>query len=221
MATLNRIGQSVRAGTSGAPRNAAVIMSRGTNAAPKTTAEPGKNFLDFRTMTTDATGADSRQYYGRHYLGGAGAAGECGCFFTTVNAAGALGVHGIHASVSFGAGGALAGEAAGVRGTLHVPNRSLAATSAAGYFEVNCEGSSSDFGQLCALLRLTVSGDTTGIGKFDDKGYIFSIEGLTAGAAHAFRTGLTAATINAATTAALRIKVGNTDYFIPLATATA
>ena len=40
---------------------------------------------------------------------------------------------------------------------------------------------------------------------------------------HALAIGLTlvAATVNAACTAALKIKVGGTDYFIPLATATA
>ena len=59
------------------------------------------------------------------------------------------------------------------------------------------------------------------VATFDASGNLMSVNGLTAGASNVFRTGLTAATINAATTAALRIKVDGVDYFIPLATATA
>lgn len=200
---------------------AALIAGGGTSTTPVTTSTAGGNFFGFWTKTTDATGADSRGIYFRHYLGGAGASGEAGRYFTTVDAAGAVGVHGVHCSLSFGTSGNVTGEGAAIRGTLQIPNKAITGTTAAIYGELWSDGASSDINGTCGLLRLVNAGNATGMGKVDDSGYVMVIEGLTAGAAHAFRTGLVAATVNAATTAALRINVGGTTYYIPLATATA
>lgn len=75
-------------------------------------------------------------------------------------------------------------------------------------------------GTATSLIYLSVNGADAATFSTTN-GYIMNLAGLTAGASNVFRTGLTAATINAATTAALKIKIGSTDYFIPIATATA
>ena len=74
-------------------------------------------------------------------------------------------------------------------------------------------------GTQTSLIYAGVNGDDAS--TFDTSGNLLSVNGLTAGASNVFRTGLTAGTVNAACTAALRIKVDGVDYFIPLATATA
>src|SRR5574340_1586271 len=78
-------------------------------------------------------------------------------------------------------------------------------------------------GALCGTATALIYGSVNDAdaGTFDTNGFILNLAGLSAGASNVFRTGLTAATINAATTAALRIKIGATTYYIPLATATA
>jgi hypothetical protein len=69
------------------------------------------------------------------------------------------------------------------------------------------------------LIYASINGDDAS--TFSTSGHILNLNGLTAGANNIFRTGLVAATINAATTAALRIVIDGTPYYIPLATATA
>ena len=49
--------------------------------------------------------------------------------------------------------------------------------------------------------------------------YVFKFDGLTASTASMWATGLTAATVTAAMTCALRIDVGGTTYWIPVVTA--
>lgn len=157
---------------------AALIFGGGTAALPVTTSVAGGNFADFRTKSLDATGADSRGIYWRHYLAGDSGSGECARFFTTAMAA-MNAIHGVHCSASFGTGGSLTGLAAGVRGTLQLPNAALAGTSAAIMGEVNAEGASSAIGGVTSLLRLGTSGNATGMGEFDTSGFVIDFFGLT------------------------------------------
>lgn len=121
--------------------------------------------------------------------------------------------------VTYGASGKTTGLGSAIVGEM-----TLSAGTADGNYalfegELNL-GAGALTGTATSLLYLSVN-QTGGNTAFDDSGYVLNVQGLTANAADCFRTGLTAATINAATTAALRIRVGATNYFIPLATATA
>lgn len=180
-----------------------------------------KNAIEFYFTDAAASGTIRGNYTRLKLTGGAG--GEAGRFFCTVeNNAPVDTVNGAHNSLSFGASaGNVTGLGNAQRCTLHIPNRSLTGTTSAVMAEIFCDGASSDLGGVTSFFRAAAAGTQGGIDKFDDKGYAFSFQGLTAGAAHVFRTGITAATMNAACTAALRIRIGGTDYFIPLATATA
>jgi len=120
--------------------------------------------------------------------------------------------------VTYGASGKTTGLGSGI-----VSEMTLSAGTSDGTYtlyegELNL-GAGASTGTLTSLYHASVNGAAAG--TFDDNGYVLSLQGLTAGAAHVFRTGLTGATVVGNMTAALRIKVGATDYYIPIATATA
>lgn len=149
---------------------------------------------------------------------GAGGVGGRAKFGLTVNAALGSWSNALKAEVTYGASGKTTGL-----GSALIAEMTLSAGTVAGNYaplelELNVPASAS-LGTLTQFAYMSAQG--TDIATFDSGGYILNVQGLSAGASNAFRTGLTAATINAATTAALRIRVGGTDYFIPLATATA
>jgi hypothetical protein len=123
----------------------------------------------------------------------------------------------LKAQTEFGASGRVTGLGSAFVAELTLSAGTTSGTYAPLELELNL-GAGASTGTLTSLVYGSVNG--VGAAAFDTAGYILDIQGLTAGAAKAFRTGLTAATVNAATTAALRVKIGATDYFIPLATAT-
>lgn len=217
-----RGGPLVLANGTGNKQPDCLLMGGGTNADPILMGtEANVNGFDFRLKSTAVSGTTRGIYYRLALTDGAG--GETiRAFLQCEDNTPADTVNGAHISLGFGSSaGNVTGLGTAGRFTLHVPNRSLTGTTAAIMAEVYHEGSSSVIGGTTSFFRCVASGHATGIANFDDNGFVLDIAGLNAGAAHAFRTGLTAATINAATTAALRIKVGATTYFIPIATATA
>lgn len=202
--------------------SAGLLQEIGTSTNPQLdNGVASKNFFSYYLKTT-ATSGTTRGLYLRLYLA-SGAGGEAARFFTTVSSnTPADTVNGVHSSLSFGASaGNITGLGTGGRFTLHIPGRAINATIAALQAEMYGDAASGDVGGTASLLRLVIDGNSDFKGNFDDKGFLVDVQGLTAGSAHAFRTGLTAATINAATTCALRIRVGATTYYIPVATATA
>lgn len=149
-----------------------------------------------------------------------GAGGVGGRFKSSLTTNVALGAwsNAIKGEVTYGASGSTSGLGSAILGEM-----TLSAGTASGNYalfegELNLASGAST-GTATSLIYLSVN-QSGGNTAFDDNGFILNIQGLTAAAADTFRTGLTAATVNAATTAALRIKVGSTTYFIPLATAT-
>lgn len=192
----------------------ALLFGGGSNAAPLTTSVAGKNFADLRTESTDATGADSRGIYWRHYLSGAGASGEAGRFYTTVAGAGAVGAHGIHASVSFGTNGTVTGQAAALRATLQVPNKALAGTSAAIYAEIYADGASSNNTGTMAFQRFVLAGEATGVAALNDVA-LLSLEGITVGSAGDGKV-VDAISGDKAVTHLAKILINGTAYYIML-----
>ncbi len=131
----------------------ALLAGGGTNASPLSTASAGKNFLDFRTKSTDATGADSRGLYLKHYLSGAGCSGEAARIYGVVEGAGGVAGRGAHVSLSFGAAGnCSAGTAEALRATLQVPDRAIEAngTYQALLAEAYLDGNSADLSPATA-----------------------------------------------------------------------
>jgi hypothetical protein len=191
----------------------------GNSTNPEESAIAGGVFFSYYLKNTAATGT-ARGFYQRLYLSG-GAGGESVRAFTTVmNNAPVDTVNGAHISLNFGASaGNVTGLGTAVRGTVHVPGRSLTGTIGAIQAEIYGDAAQGAVGGIMSLFRGVLDGHNDLKGSFDDNGYLLHLDGVTAGAAHVWRTGLTAATLNAATTCALRIRVGGTVYFIPVATA--
>ncbi|MFB0545741.1 MAG: hypothetical protein ACETWB_02415 [Anaerolineae bacterium] len=165
--------------------------------------------------------------YMKSIMTGAGGVGGRACFhmYTTADLGGWA--NALKGYSEFGTSGRCAGLASAVVAEMKLPNENIVAEGG-GYFPLEIEYVAAGdalvtagglTGNHVGFIWMQASGDTDG--DFDDNGFIMHIRGLTAGAAHVFRTGLTAATVNAACTAALRIGVGDTTYYIPLATATA
>lgn len=207
------------------PSGTTPIVKCGTSSVPISTSTANTNFSQYYNKTT-ATSGDARGIYNRLYIANAGTGGESLRTFTTVDNVASGTAHGAHISLNFNTSGTLSGLGVAGRNTLHVPN--AAGGCGTGTFapvqaEIYGDGASSTIAPASefSFVRMIVDGATVDVkATVDTSGNLFSIQGLTAGATKLFRTGLTAATVNANTTAALKILVGSTAYFIPLATAT-
>ena len=203
----------------GLKSHAGIILGGGISSDPVVESTANKNFISFYLSSAAATGT-TRGMYLRTYLTG-GAGGEALRAFNTVSSdTPADTINGAHISLSFGStAGNVTGLGTGVRATIDIPGRAINGTLAALQAEFYGDAASGAIGGEASFLRGIIDGNTNFKDSFDDNGFILSLQGLTAGAAHAFRTGLTAATINAATTCALRIKINTTTYYIPISTA--
>jgi len=164
--------------------------------------------------TSSATAADARSFYARLYLTGIGGSGEAVRSFTTVNAAGST-AHGLHASLSFGAGGSLTGLGVAARATLQVKNGAMTGgTFSALQAEIYGDGTSSSVSGMteCSFLRFVADGATTNVkATIDTSGFLFSIQGLSVASGKLFQANTAGAASHA-----LRIKVGATPYFLML-----
>jgi hypothetical protein len=172
------------------------------------------------SVTSDSTdaGVSVEPFVHNTTMTGVGGVGGRARFELDTNVALGGWANALKAQTEFGATGAVTGL-----GSAFVAELTLSAGTAAGtYAPVEIELNLAT-GALTGTETSLVYGSVNGAdaGTFDTNGHILSLNGLTAGANNVFRTGLTAATVNAATTAALRVVIGGVAYYIPLATATA
>ena len=160
-----------------------MIDNIGSTTSPITSSTANSNFQGFYVANSDATGGTARGIYMRLYLTGAGQSGEAVRAFTTVNAAGCVGVHGIQASVSFGTSGTITGMAVGVRGTFQVPNATMSAgTGAAVAADISADGSSTSFtGTALSFFKCHTSGNSTGITQLLGQAFLFDFTSCNTG----------------------------------------
>jgi hypothetical protein len=189
----------------------------GGSAATPVASAVGGSFERYFTKDTKAGSDSSRGIYWRHTVTGAGASGEAGRFYMTVNGTGAVSVNGVHSSVGFAllsddvtATGTCTGEANGLKATLHVPNALLGGTVSSVKAELWSEGTSSDASNA-AGLRVVLSGNATGLAKMDDDAVVLAVDGGATGSGNLFHT---VATPTA--THGLRISVNGVKYDIML-----
>jgi hypothetical protein len=156
--------------------------------------------------------------YMRLYLTGtSGQSGEAGRFFTTLNGTGAVGVHGTHASLSFGTAGMITGEGAAARHTLQIPNRAtLTGTVCATYSELWSDGSATNpVSTAISFQRYVLGGDATGMAATDVVAALFSLEGVAIGTGNIVE----ASTTEANYSHSIRIKINGTAYYLMAAAA--
>lgn len=196
----------------GGKTSAATVIGGGTSTDPISMPTAGTNAVGFWTSST-ATSGDSRGMYVRHFFSGAGGSGEAVRAYGTVNnvtAATGGTVNGAHVSLSVtGASGAVSGSGHASRHTLDLG----ASTVSGGTLSVVEVDTNIDTTATIPATAAFLGVNNVGVGKL---GYFARMSNMDTSAC--FRAGRTAATINAATTAALKVNVNGTDYWIPLAT---
>lgn len=171
------------------------------------------------TVSSSSTGGSNVEpiYLSTTMTGAGGLGGRLRSSMTTNVALGAYS-NAIKGDVTYGASGSTTGLGSAILAEMTLSAGTSAGTYAPLEIELNM-GAGSSTGTASSLIYASVN--QTGTTAFDDNGFILNLAGLTAGSGDAFQTGLTAATVNANTTAALKIKIGSTTYYIPVATATA
>lgn len=209
----------------------AKVLNIGTTSYPNLASTSG-NFVNVRGEATHTSG-DVRNIYNRLYLKGADGNGESLRTFTTVSGVGVVSAHGAHISLNFTADAASTSDlGVASRCTLHIPD--VASWSPGGgtmapiQAEIYSDGAASDPGGLTELsfIRCVSDGNAAGKADVDDDAFLLSLQGVTpedgdTGTGSLVTTGC--ADIGAAgnLTAALKIKIGSTTYWIPAATAIA
>lgn len=206
----------------GLKSHAGKILGGGTSTDPVLSSANDK-MASFYTKHT-GTGSVEGLYW-RHYLAGAGSSGEALRAFTTVQAVAAANARGAHISLSFSAYATsyVTGEGRALKATLHLPNGALHANGTYSAFqaEVYLDGTDADPSAVTehAIVDLTVhGGDATAQAKFKHA-FSFHIPTGEEAAGNMHVSTITAATMNAACTEALRVLVNDNVRWIPLATA--
>lgn len=197
--------KDIGTGTDGA------LIKAGTAAATLTMTAAG-NAVQFYVTNSAASGT-ARANYTRLYLSG-GAGGEALRAFCTVSSnTPADTCNGAHISLNFGASaGNITGLGTAVRGTLHVPNRSLGGTVAAIQAEIYADGASSDIGGVCALIRGIVDGEATGKATVDGKSFLLDLT-ATAGAHDSGE--MIVASNSGTITGAIKVRINGATKYIP------
>jgi hypothetical protein len=194
----------------------AVLMGLGNSTARALTDRADVNWLSFYFENT-STGTSNRGLYLREYLSGTASGGEAARIFTSVQNVVADTAHGAHISLNFGSTGKLTGLGAASRSTLHIPNDGTQqGTLTAAQVEIWSDGSDSDPAGATevSFLRFVAGGHADGISDLQDDAFLFSVQGVSAGADGAVSLFRNVAPTTLA--ASLRVKVGSTSYYLPL-----
>jgi len=199
------------------PSISALLMGGGSNASPLTTSSASKNFLDFRTKSTDTTGSDSRNTYLKHTLSGGGDSGETLRAYTVLEGVDAIAARGAHVSLDFGASaGNASGEASVLKATLHVANKAFPAggTYAAIVAEAYVAGNTSSLAAVTqhSLFRGTVGGPGDATAKAKVK-YFLALDGVSDAAGTMVHTGQSEPTWGAAC-AYIGILINGQPYYL-------
>lgn len=142
-------------------------------------------------------------------LTGAGVTGGRAKFDTTINSAAGSYTNALKANVSYGASGKTSGL-----GSSFVAELTLSAGTVDGNYaplevELNVPASAST-GTATSFVYLSTQG--ANVAEMDTAGFLFNLQGLTAGSGKLLQTGTTLASA----AATLRVKVGGTTYYLPL-----
>jgi len=189
-------------------------LTAGASAASKALVLDANEELDWAVSTDDTGNVEPLNF--DVTLTGAGATGGRAKFTLTTNVALGSWSNALKAQVTYGASGKTAGL-----GSAFVAEMSLEAGCVDGsYAPLEVElGMPEDAvtGTRTSLMTLNVYGHATGIGRFDDAGFLFDLNGINVGDAHLFATNQGTGAVNA--THALRCQILGTTYYLPLHTA--
>lgn len=190
----------------------AELLGAGTTTTKAVMSKVNGKALNF-VFSSTATSGDNRGMYLRTYFSGIGGGGDAARIFATVNAVGASTVHGLHASLNFGAyTDKVTGQATAIRATLHIPNGAMPAggTYSAAIIEAYFDGTSANPAAVTQLsmLRFVVAGGNSTVRQKMTK--LFTIEDAYDNAAGMVLTAQNEPTWTGKT-CLIRVKINGTD----------
>lgn len=205
----------------GAASASGLLMGIGTESDPSTTSTADDKFIELRCQTT-ATSGDNRLVYMRYDQNGAGGSGEC-LRASTLGTARLSTARGAQISLDLSNDGSVSGLGVGLDGQLMIND---ALPSGGTYYATQSEiymttaASSVSAVTKHAIHNFRVGGHSTGKATVRN---LFAITGTASVAAssdtaHMVTTGCTDIGAASNLTVALRILVGTTAHWIPLAT---
>ncbi len=190
--------------------NTQVFDANGNLTAPVTTTTASSITLS-SASTSGSTSVESLVV--ATTMTGAGGVGGRARFQLNVNAALGGWSNALKGQTVYGASGRTTGLGSAVCAEMTLSAGTSAGTYAPVEIELNM-GTGASTGTLTSLIHASVQGD--GIGAFDDNGVFFNLQGVTIGAGHVVQA---SAVSDINSTHALKVKVGDTLYYIPMHTA--
>ena len=185
------------------------------NASTDTLAVTGISTFTLSSASTSGSTSVENTLFSTTMTGVGGVGGRVRAYMTTNVALGSWS-NAFKGEVTYGASGRTSGLGSAVLAEMTLSAGTSSGTYAPLELELNL-GTGALTGTATSLMYASVNGADAA--TFSTNGFIMTLAGLTAGASNVFATGLTGATVVGNMTAAIRIKVGSTTYFIPLATA--
>lgn len=193
-----------------------LALGNSTTAQSYTAGTPPLNFYFTNAGTSGSTSAEP--FYLKSTLTGAAQVGGRARFHCYSNVASGGWVNALKAYMEFGASGRTTGLASAFCAEIVMP-----ATNAAGsYCCLEAEMYTPEnavIGSTTSFIYMNVDGNSTAKTSFNTNGYLFQLGSGVADTAGGLFDVVNADDIDA--TAALKIKVANTDYFIPISTTSA
>lgn len=198
--------------------NTASVWNFGTSDSPLSYTAGAPAFTLYATNAGTSGSTSAEPFYVKSTLTGAGQVGGRSRFHCYSNVASGGWINALKAYMEFGSSGRTTGLASALCAEIYMP-----ATNAAGsYCCLEAEmyvPASAVTGSTTSFIYMNVDGDSTAITSFNTNGYLFQLGSGVADTSGGLFDVVNADDIDA--TAALKIKIANTDYFIPISTTSA
>ena len=192
----------------------ASTFDMGTSSSPKSYAA-GSPIVEIYATSSNATSTSAQPFYLKSVMTGAGGYGGRSVFHAYTNVELGSNFQALKAYAEYGSSGRCLGLSAALCAEMKMPNATIAGGN---YYVAELEyvagGAStvtSPQGSQAGFIYMAQSGDADG--DFDDNGYLFRLDGCTAGNTHLYSTGAS----NAQGDATLRINIEGATKYILLA----
>jgi len=180
----------------------------GSSASP-TSYTAGTPLISIYATSSNTTSTNAEPFYVKSVMTGTGGYGGRSRFHAYTNVALGSNFMGLKSYTEFGSSGSCTGLATGFCSEIKMPNAAVGGT----YYAIELEyvaGGTSTEATNRGWIYMNNTGDANG--DFDDNGFLFKLDGLTADSGHLYDTSASAATGDAT----LKIQIGSATKYILL-----
>ena len=184
------------------------LFDMGTSGSPQSYTA-GSPIFEIYATSSNATSTNAEPFYVKSTMTGTGGYGGRSRFHAYTNVALGSNFMGLKSYTEFGSSGSCTGLATGFCSEIKMPNAAVGGT----YYAIELEyvaGGTSTEATNRGWIYMNNTGDANG--DFDDNGFLFKLDGLTADSGHLYDTSASAATGDAT----LKIQIGSTTKYILL-----